>query len=548
MDNMPTLAEYIAKQAGVPGASCPNLPNTYIGMRYVPEFADPVEWDATMQTEYEYLKIVTYQGNSYTSRTWVPKNIPITNTDYWILTGNYNAQVEAYRQEVLAFDGRITENTTSIVSLKSQWEESLKHTPTVNVKYPPAGYTAAVGDGTTDDTDAIRTLLTTFRNIYVPAGNYKITSEITADNIAIKAESGAWFTMHPSAVTDTLLNLGRTSYIQGLGLQFSELLPGVTRNQQVLLRTNGERWGLQRGSLIENCIFGLCGTSVEGNPFSIAMISCELKEFFWSAIDIGNGHQEGTTQNIFINLYVSHPNRTAIHAIRIENYSNNIFDCLNIEHGLFSGAAMYLENCTQTTIGSVHLEGIGITSNYNAMIQTVGGNLSIDSIVAIHTRNLPTVSGQSIVGLGSTRVPWGSWNYIIPTLVIKNFTAGGIAAPDPNLYPNEQEGRGLTNKEDFKFIYAINQTPLWKAKVESLCLWTYDSDTEIYRKFPTSYSIQWDYFPSMPRYGNTADRPNGEMIPPYSARYFDTQIQTELIWNGTSWIPVIPPAETPTTE
>lgn len=116
MDSIPTLAEYIARPAGVPGASCPNLPNTYIGMRYVPEFADPVEWDATMQTEYEYLKIVTYQGNSYTSRTWVPKNIPITNTDYWILTGNYNAQVEAYRQEVLAIDGRIT-------AVKNEYDE-----------------------------------------------------------------------------------------------------------------------------------------------------------------------------------------------------------------------------------------------------------------------------------------------------------------------------------------------------------------------------------------------------------------------------------------
>ena len=118
MDNKPTLAEYIARQAGVPGASCPNLPNTYIGMRYVPEFADPVEWDATMQTEYEYLKIVTWQGNSYTSRTWVPKNIPITNTDYWILTGNYNAQVEAYRKEVQAFDGRITAAEKALIPLR----------------------------------------------------------------------------------------------------------------------------------------------------------------------------------------------------------------------------------------------------------------------------------------------------------------------------------------------------------------------------------------------------------------------------------------------
>lgn len=70
----------------------------YIGSRYVPVLANPLEWDN--QREYEPLTIVTYQGNSYTSAQYVPTNIDITNTEYWLLSANYNAQVEQYRMEV----------------------------------------------------------------------------------------------------------------------------------------------------------------------------------------------------------------------------------------------------------------------------------------------------------------------------------------------------------------------------------------------------------------------------------------------------------------
>lgn len=78
----------------------------YVGARYVPLFADPLDWDN--ERTYEPLTIVYYQGNSYTSRQYVPTGIDISNDEYWALTGNYNAQIEQYRQEVAAFDGRIT--------------------------------------------------------------------------------------------------------------------------------------------------------------------------------------------------------------------------------------------------------------------------------------------------------------------------------------------------------------------------------------------------------------------------------------------------------
>lgn len=75
----------------------------YIGARYVPLFMG--EWDNT--STYEPLSIVQYQGNSYTSRQYVPTGIEITNTAYWAETGNYNAQVEQYRTEVLEYSGQI---------------------------------------------------------------------------------------------------------------------------------------------------------------------------------------------------------------------------------------------------------------------------------------------------------------------------------------------------------------------------------------------------------------------------------------------------------
>ena len=69
----------------------------YIGARYVQVFADPAEWSS--EKEYEPLTVVLHEGNSFTSKQFVPVGIDINNEKYWAETGNYNAQVEAYRRE-----------------------------------------------------------------------------------------------------------------------------------------------------------------------------------------------------------------------------------------------------------------------------------------------------------------------------------------------------------------------------------------------------------------------------------------------------------------
>lgn len=76
--------------------------NVYIGNRYVPKFYTNSDGTAqwNQNAEYEPLIIVTNEGSSYTSRKPVPSGIALTNSEYWVLSGNYNAQVEQYRQEI----------------------------------------------------------------------------------------------------------------------------------------------------------------------------------------------------------------------------------------------------------------------------------------------------------------------------------------------------------------------------------------------------------------------------------------------------------------
>ena len=87
---------------------CPPPPfkggtSMYIGARYVPIFADPVEWDD--EREYEPLTIVVHNGDCYTSKCYVPKGAqlppyPEGQTMYWVKTSDYNYQFADLKKTV----------------------------------------------------------------------------------------------------------------------------------------------------------------------------------------------------------------------------------------------------------------------------------------------------------------------------------------------------------------------------------------------------------------------------------------------------------------
>lgn len=90
----------------------------YVGARYVPKVMG--EWNKALQ--YEALSIVTYAGNSFTSKVPVPANIDISNKSYWVNTGNYNAQVEAYRQQTANLENRLN---SEIIDRKNDSKDNI---------------------------------------------------------------------------------------------------------------------------------------------------------------------------------------------------------------------------------------------------------------------------------------------------------------------------------------------------------------------------------------------------------------------------------------
>ena len=90
----------------------------YVGARYVPKVMG--EWNKALQ--YEALSIVTYAGNSFTSKVPVPANTDITNKTYWVNTGNYNAQVEAYRQQTAQLENRLN---SEIIDRKNDTKDNI---------------------------------------------------------------------------------------------------------------------------------------------------------------------------------------------------------------------------------------------------------------------------------------------------------------------------------------------------------------------------------------------------------------------------------------
>lgn len=191
----------------------------YIGARYVPLFADPIEWNNTKT--YEPLTIVYYQGNSYTSRQAVPTGIAITNTEYWALTGNYNAQIEAYRAEVQEFADDISDLNDDMTAIKSNgWvttariaddavetakiddgavtTSKLANSSVTPEKISASGKTyinvlslGIANDGVTDNFSTLQTVLNNLSDngggcLYFPAGQYNISNTLVIDdNISI---------------------------------------------------------------------------------------------------------------------------------------------------------------------------------------------------------------------------------------------------------------------------------------------------------------------------------------------------------------------------
>lgn len=91
----------------------------YIGARYVPKFSDinGGVWDNTYT--YEAMEIVKHGNDYYTSKKPVPTGIAITNTDYWVLTGNYSGAISQLDEKITALDEELSSVNSDLQTYKA---------------------------------------------------------------------------------------------------------------------------------------------------------------------------------------------------------------------------------------------------------------------------------------------------------------------------------------------------------------------------------------------------------------------------------------------
>lgn len=152
----------------------------YIGARYAPKFMGA--WDKA--SEYAALSVVYTNEQSYVSRKTVPANTEITNTEFWIKSADWNAQVGEYRAQVEANNTAFNELNANVDEYKAQTDAFFNQTMhTYNTQ----------ADMQVDKTvKAGLTLMTSGKNAVGDGGGamYQVVSETSASAVAL--QNGLW--------------------------------------------------------------------------------------------------------------------------------------------------------------------------------------------------------------------------------------------------------------------------------------------------------------------------------------------------------------------
>ena len=266
---------------------CPPPPfkggtSMYIGARYVPIFADPVEWDD--EREYEPLTIVVHNGDCYTSKCYVPKGAqlppyPEGQTKYWVKTSDYNGQFADLKKTVLDLSRLVEQfqkDNKEFTDLINSWNEKVQQweadmtawgerldtveshvtdlTTSLNAEIDRAkaaeqANAAAIAKETTDRQQAISELDAAYK-----AADTALSDRITANKTdidALKAEQAiqnANISQNAKNISDNSTEIAkhaaRLTSLEGNASDWDDVFPDTTIAQEVqkeeLARANAD--------------------------------------------------------------------------------------------------------------------------------------------------------------------------------------------------------------------------------------------------------------------------------------------------------------------
>ena len=308
----------------------------YIGAKYVPTFADPIEWDDTRN--YENLVMVQHNGDTYISKVPVPRGIAIDNTDYWVLFSNYSAQ---YAQLQLQLD-----------NLEDYTRDLL---PFVSGVYNVVEYGADPTGASYSDTQIAACASAASGNgyLYFPAGTYKLAAPIDLNSTSVRKVVGDGAVLKADA-----------------SMQFILRMPNGTADYA------GEVSGL---------VFDCAGVAETGLVFQdyYSVKSCRFVGFTefgarlnGTSIQTNNGNNARMIDCVFV------ADSLTDHAIAILARSNSMFDGIKI-YGCKVGIS---------TNGTDHIFDNVVVYGNSAQFETVGFQAS----TASHTCKISNCYFQTV--------------------------------------------------------------------------------------------------------------------------------------------------------
>ena len=446
--------------------------NKYIGHRYVPKIMG--EWNIDLT--YEGLSIVTVDHEiSYTSKKHVPAGIDINNKEYWEITGNYNAQVEQYRQNVLDLETRLNNEIDTIENSVSNLEKN-------NIYVSPNGI---------DDTDNIKkaiNLLPDGGYLHLEDGKqYKVSTKISIlkpiiiighnavveyiglpDNIMFEFSSGY------SGARDLRIKKDKT--ISGItAFSVNKVIKGLFDNInfdddiafQTAFKMNGVKESQFTHIRLKNDLSLRTGTIFElnycvNNTFSdsVAGYSKYLFNITETQDPVNNNRSEGIMINGFTSYYcetvVNAPNVTML---QIDNCIFDFTQKVGINCG--NGGGLYINNTWIQLMHNDNSTAVSISANFGVASLNglyIVGNKEMTNSVAFQVANRKLSIIRNIHLFNIKFGVAGNARDIVDGSTkgaekIKNASISGY------LRTGNKGGAGLlaVTEESFAYVYAVDE-------------------------------------------------------------------------------------------